>query len=140
MANALAKTLLSREVLALACGAMIGWSWVLLTGEWLSRAGTMGTVLAFMIGSLIVILISLAYAELASAMPLAGGEHHYTKRALGYTSSFIASWAVVIAYVTVCVFESAALPTALQYLFPDLGVGLLWSVAGSPVYASEPRL
>ncbi len=136
MANALAKTLLSREVLALACGAMIGWSWVLLTGEWLSRAGTMGTVLAFMIGSLIVILISLAYAELSSAMPLAGGEHHYTKRALGYTSSFIASWAVVIAYVTVCVFESAALPTALQYLFPDLGVGLLWSVAGSPVYAS----
>ena len=136
MASVLAKTLLSREVLALACGAMIGWSWVLLTGEWLSRAGTMGTVIAFMIGSSIVILISLAYAELASAMPLAGGEHHYTKRALGYTSSFIASWAVVIAYVTVCVFESAALPTALQYLFPDLGVGLLWSVAGSPVYAS----
>ncbi len=83
MASGLAKTLLSREVLALACGAMIGWSWVLLTGEWLSRAGTMGTVIAFMIGSSIVILISLAYAELASAMPLAGGEHHYTKAGTG---------------------------------------------------------
>jgi len=43
---------------------------------------------------------------------------------------------VVVAYVTVCVFESAALPTALEYLFPDLAVGLLWQVAGSPVYLS----
>lgn len=136
MANKLAKTLMNREVIALACGAMIGWSWVLLTGEWLTRAGTMGTVIAFAVGSGIVLLISLTYAELASAMPKAGGEHHYTHRALGYTASFVASWAVVIAYVTVCVFESAALPTALEYLFPDLAQGLLWHVAGSPVYAS----
>jgi amino acid permease len=86
---------------------MIGWSWVLLTGEWLARAGTLGTLVAFVIGSGIVLLISLTYAELAAAMPLTGGEHHYTKRALGYTASFVASWAVVVAYVTVCVFESA---------------------------------
>ena len=136
MTTGFSKTWLNREVLALSCGAMIGWSWVLLTGEWLARAGTLGTVIAFVIGSGIVLLISLTYAELAAAMPLTGGEHHYTKRALGYTASFVASWAVVVAYVTVCVFESAALPTALEYLFPDLAVGLLWQVAGSPVYLS----
>ena len=89
MANKLAKTLMNREVIALACGAMIGWSWVLLTGEWLTRAGTMGTVIAFAVGSGIVLLISLTYAELASAMPKAGGEHHYTHRALGYTASLL---------------------------------------------------
>ncbi len=136
MSTGFAKTLLNREVLALSCGAMIGWSWVLLTGEWLARAGTLGTMVAFVIGSGIVLLISLTYAELAAAMPLTGGEHHYTKRALGYTASFVASWAVVVAYVTVCVFESAALPTALEYLFPNLAVGLLWEVADSPVYLS----
>ena len=136
MSTGFAKTLLNREVLALSCGAMIGWSWVLLTGEWLARAGTLGTLVAFVIGSGIVLLISLTYAELAAAMPLTGGEHHYTKRALGYTASFVASWAVVVAYVTVCVFESAALPTALEYLFPNLAVGLLWEVADSPVYLS----
>ena len=36
-------------------------------------------------------------------MPKVGGEHQYTLRALGYTPSFLASWAVVTAYVTVCV-------------------------------------
>ena len=40
------KSLLSKDVIALACGAMIGWSWVLLTGEWILRAGIAGAALA----------------------------------------------------------------------------------------------
>ena len=115
---------------------MIGWSWVLLTGEWLTRAGSLGTTIAFVVGGIAVILISLTYAELAAAMPQAGGEHVYTHRALGYGASFIASWAIVLAYVNVCVFESAALPTALAYVFPDLAQGYLWSIAGSEVHIS----
>ena len=130
------KTLARREVLTLSFGAMIGWSWVLLTGEWLIRAGTLGTTIAFIIGGIAVFLISLTYAELAAAMPKAGGEHVYTQRALGYTASFVASWAIVMAYVNVCVFESAALPTALAYVFPDLAQGYLWTIAGSDVYIS----
>jgi amino acid transporter len=130
------KSIASREVIALSFGAMIGWSWVLLTGDWLIRAGTLGTAIAFIIGGVAVILISLTYAELAAAMPKVGGEHVYTYRALGYTASFITSWAIVMAYVNVCVFESAALPTALEYLFPDLKMGYLYSVQGADVYAS----
>ena len=129
-----AKTLARREVLTLSFDARIGWSWVLLTGEWLTRAGTAGTTIAFVIGGFAVILISLTYAELAASMPKAGGEHIYTHRALGYTPSFIASWAIVMAYVNVCVFESAALPTALGYIFPDLAQGYLWTIAGADVH------
>ncbi len=130
------KTVKRREVVALSFGAMIGWSWVLLSGEWLERAGVAGTAVAFIIGGIAVILVCLTYAELASAMPKVGGEHVYTYRALGYTASFITSWAIVMAYVNVCVFESAALPTALEYLFPDLRQGYLYSVQGADVYAS----
>ncbi len=130
------RTLARREVITLSFGAMIGWSWVLLTGEWLARAGSLGTVIAFVIGGTAVVFISLTYAELAAAMPKAGGEHVYTYRALGPTVSFIASWAIVMAYVSVCVFESAALPTALEYLFPDMRIGFLWKIQGADVYAS----
>jgi APA family basic amino acid/polyamine antiporter len=66
-------------------------------------------------------------------MPKAGGEHVYAHRALSYRASFIASWAIVMAYVNVCVRESAALPTALAYVFPDLARGYLWTIAGSDV-------
>ena len=80
------KILKGREVLALAFGAMIGWSWVLVTDYWLISAGTLGTVIAFSIGGIAVTLIGLTYGELASAMPRAGGEHIYTSRALGDVS------------------------------------------------------
>lgn len=132
----LVKALSRREVITLSFGAMIGWSWVLLTGDWLIRAGSLGTTIAFAVGGFAVLLISLTYAELAAAMPKAGGEHVYTFRALGFTPSFICSWAIVMAYVTVCVFESAALPTALEYLFPNLRAGYLWTVQDSDVYIS----
>ena len=36
-----------REVLTLAFGAMIGWSWVALSGGWIETAGSAGAMLAF---------------------------------------------------------------------------------------------
>ncbi len=134
--TSLARVLSRRDVLTLSFGAMIGWSWVFLTGEWLVRAGLLGTLIAFAIGGTAVIFISLTYAELASAMPRVGGEHVYTMRALGRGPSFICTWAIVMAYITVPVFESAAVPTALEYLFPDLKAVFLWQVQGADVYLS----
>ena len=51
-----ARVLRSRDVLALSFGAMIGWSWVLLTGVWLTDAGTLGTLIAFAVGGLAITL------------------------------------------------------------------------------------
>lgn len=119
-----------RELLALAFGAMIGWSWVALTGNWIDRAGSLGAMLAFVIGGIAVILVGLTYAELASAMPQAGGEHVYSHRALGPSASFICTWAILLGYVSVVAFEAVALPTVVDYLVPGFGRGYLWTIAG----------
>lgn len=123
-----------KEVLALAFGAMIGWSWVALTGNWIDSAGSIGAVLAFAIGGIAVILVGLTYAELASAMPQAGGEHVYSYRALGRTASFICTWAILLGYVSVVAFEAVALPTVVDYLVPGFSRGYLWTVAGWDVH------
>ena len=128
-----AKVLKRREVITLSFGAMIGWSWVLMTGVWLNEAGTLGTVIAFSVGGLAIALIGLTYSELASAMPRAGGEHIYTQRALGSTWSFVCTWALLFSYLNVCLFEAVALPTAVSYLLPDIRLGTLWNVLGSDV-------
>jgi APA family basic amino acid/polyamine antiporter len=125
-----------RDVLLLSFGAMIGWSWVMMSGEWVSRAGSLGAMLAFAIGGIAVVLISLTYAELASAMPQAGGEHVYSQRALGFNGSFICTWALVLAYLSVTSFEAVALPTVMSYLFPDFSQGYLWTIAGWDVTAT----
>jgi basic amino acid/polyamine antiporter, APA family len=128
-----AKVLKTPEVLTLSFGAMIGWSWVLLTGVWLSEAGTLGTLIAFSIGGLAITLIGLTYSELASAMPRAGGEHIYTHRALGERWSFVCTWALLFSYLNVCLYESVALPTAVEYLLPQIRMGTLWNILGADV-------
>jgi len=60
------KILGRRDVLALAFGAMIGWSWVVLTGTWITSAGVLGAIVAFLVGGAGVALIGLAYAELGT--------------------------------------------------------------------------
>jgi amino acid transporter len=125
-----------RDVLALAFGAIIGWSWVLLTGAWVQTAGSLGAITAFTIGGVAMVFIGLTYAELASAMPEVGGEHVYSHRALGAGASFVCTWSLILAYVTVVAFESVALSTGLAYLIPDFSSGRLWKVAGEDVYLS----
>lgn len=125
-----------RDVLALAFGAIIGWSWVLLTGQWVQTAGALGAIGAFVGGGIAMIFIGLTYAELISAMPLAGGEHVYSYRALGRGASFMCTWALILAYVTVVAFEAVALSSGLEYLLPDFSRGRLWSIAGEDVYLS----
>ena len=129
------RVLRTRDVLALSFGAMIGWSWVLFTGHWVLSAGSIGTLLAFSAGGAVILFIGLTYAELAAAMPKAGGEHVYTRVALGPAWSFVCTWALLMAYATVCVFESVALPTAIEYLFPSIRLATLWTVLGAPVSA-----
>jgi len=125
-----------KEVLTLSFGAMIGWSWVALTGGWIEKAGTLGAITAFAIGGITVIFVGFTYAELAAAMPKAGGEHVYSYRALGRNASFLCTWAILLAYASVVTFEAVALPTVVEYLIPDFSRGYLWTVAGWDVNAS----
>jgi basic amino acid/polyamine antiporter, APA family len=124
------------DVLAVAFGAMIGFGWIVLTGDFLQGAGTFGAALAFVIGGGVIALVGLTYAELVSAMPHAGGEHNYVLRAIGSRAAFVTSWALVLGYVTVVAFEAVALPQTMLYLFPDMLVGRMWTVSGYDVYAS----
>ncbi len=131
-----ARVLARREVLALSFGAMIGFSWVILTDNWILEAGVGGAVLAFALGGIAILFIGLAYSELAAAMPLVGGEHVYSYRAMGDLGSFICTWAILLGYVSVAAFESVAFPTILESLLGQNRVIYLWTVSGWDVYLS----
>nr|WP_225941919.1 amino acid permease [Sporosarcina limicola] len=124
------KVLGNKDVLALAFGAMIGWGWVVTAGFWITEAGSLGAILAFAIGGILVILVGLTYSELAAALPLAGGEMFYSYKAMGRVPSFITTWAIVLGYVSVVAFEAVALPTVFEYLIPNYSVGYLYTIAG----------
>jgi len=130
------RVLARKDVLALAFGAMIGWGWIVMTGTWILSAGSLGAVSAFLIGGVAIILVGLTYAELAAAMPQAGGEHVYSYRGLGHLASFVCTWAIVLGYMTVVSFEAVALPTVVENIIPGYSIGHLWTVAGWDVEAT----
>lgn len=132
--TSLLKVLGNWDTLALGFGAMIGFGWVVLTGNWIGSAGTLGAVLAMVAGGGIMAVVGLTYAELTAAMPKAGGEHNFLLRGMGPRWSFIGSWGIVGGYVTIVAFEAVALPRTALYLFPGLNQIPLWEVAGSQVY------
>jgi amino acid transporter len=125
-----------KDTLALSFGAMVGWSWVILSGLWIGNGGSLGAVLGFVLAAVPIMLIGLLYAELASAMPVVGGEHEYSLRALGRHGSFVCTWSIVFVYISVCAFEAVALPSVIEYWFPNYQAGFLWNIAGWDVYAS----
>ena len=130
------RVLNAGDVLVTAFGAMIGWGWVVASGGWIQSAGTLGTVIGFVIGGIMIYFVGLTYAELTTAMPKCGGEHLFSYKAFGSGGSFICTWAIILSYVGVACFEACSLPTIIQYIFPDFMQGYLYTIAGFDVYAT----
>ena len=124
------------DILVIAFGAMIGWGWVVSTGDWIGRGGVLGAVIGFAIGGIMVFFVGLTYAELTAAMPQCGGEHVFSYKAMGPVGSFICTWAIILGYISVVCFEACALPTIITYIYPGFLKGYLYTVAGFDIYAS----
>ena len=128
------KVLNTGDVLVTAFGAMIGWGWVVSSGSWIQTAGVVGTIIAFLIGGLMIYFVGMAYAELTTALPESGGAKVFTQRAFGASGSFICTWAIVLSYIGVVCFEACSLPTIIQYIFPGFMKGYLYTIEGFDIY------
>lgn len=130
------KVLRTRDVIMLAFGAMIGWGWVVSSGQWIQTGGVIGTVIGFLIGGIMIYLVGLTYAELTPAMPKSGGAMNFSYAAFGATGSYITIWALALSYIGVVCFEACSFATIMQYVVPDFLQGYLYTVAGYDVYLS----
>ncbi len=124
------------EILVMAFGAMIGWGWVVYSGEWITKGGVLGAMLGFVIGGIMIYFVGLTYAELTAAMPQSGGEHVFSYKAMGPIGSFICTWSIILGYIGVVCFETVALPTIIAYIYPDFLQGYMYTVAGFDIYLS----
>lgn len=131
----LRKAIGSFSFFALAFGSMIGVGWVTAVGSWLTGAGPLGAMIAFIAGGAIMLLVGLCYAEATPMLPLAGGEVAYAYSAFGTAKAFIVGWCLAIGYIAISGFEAISIGKVLGYMLPSLDRGLLYEFVGSPVYA-----
>ena len=76
--------------------------------------------IAFAIASITYVCTGLAYAELATAYPYAGGAQVYSMKAFNDIIGFIAGWAVMLDYTVNIALFSLASAGYLSFFFPSL--------------------
>lgn len=104
------------------------------SGQWITSGGVLGTVLGFIIGGIMIYFVGLCYAELTTAMPKCGGEHVFSYKAFGSIGAYICTWSIILSYIGVVCYEAVSFPTILQYVFPKIARGYLYSVGGFDIY------
>ncbi|HQR79878.1 MAG TPA: APC family permease [Actinomycetota bacterium] len=130
----LRKTISPAALTALGAAGVIGSSWLYLGGDFFKSFGAGGTILGFLLATLLAASVALAYAELASAMPRAGGEIVYGYVAAGRYPSFIVGWLLIGAYVGMVGFYVTATGRLLSAVWPQLESLPLYELGGGTIY------
>ena len=51
------------DILVIAFGAMIGWGWVVSSGDWIQRGGVLGAMIGFALGGVMIAVIVLGPSQ-----------------------------------------------------------------------------
>ena len=141
----LARVLGPWAAAAIVVGTMLGTGIFIVPSTMARQAGSVPLVMtAWMLGGLLALFGALSYAELAAAMPDAGGQYVYLRRAFGERTGFLFGWThavlvgpcsgatIATGLVQFAVFLSPALtaPIALRALGgASITLAQLWTVA-----------
>ena len=130
------------DVWAMSFGCMIGWGAFVMPGTtFLPAAGPAGTVLALVLGTLLMLIIGANFSFLMTHNPSTGGVYSYTKSAFGRDHAFLASWFLCLSYLTIVFLNATALFIVIRVLFgSSLQIGYHYVIAGNDIYLGEVAL
>ena len=130
------------DVWAMAFGCMVGWGAFVMPGTtFLPAAGPAGTVIALVIGTLLMLVVGMNFSFLMAHSPNTGGVYSYTKNAFGRDHAFLASWFLCLSYLTIVFLNATALFIVIRVLFGrSLQIGYHYVIAGNDIYLGEVAL
>lgn len=126
----LQKSISFKNYIGMGLGAIIGIGWLIYAGQWLQDGGPGGAMLAFAICGICLIPIGKCYAELTSAIPVAGGALAFAFKAFGSLAAFLTAWAAAFSYIAITPFETIAIGALLESMVPSLASESLYQVGG----------
>ena len=89
------------HLVGLGVGGIVGTGIYTLTGVGAGLAGP-GVILSFVIAGLVCACAALAYAEMATMMPVAGSAYTYSYVVLGELLAWVVGWTLILEYTVVC--------------------------------------
>ncbi|NKF23183.1 amino acid permease [Solimonas marina] len=89
------------HLVALGVGGIVGTGIYTLTGEAAALAGP-AAMLSFLIAGAVCACAALAYAEMATMIPVAGSAYTYSYAVIGEGWAWIVGWSLILEYTLVC--------------------------------------
>lgn len=127
------------QAVAISLGAMIGWgAFVLPSDLFLQKSSLLGTMVAFVLGTLMVQLIAQAYIRLAKTQPTQSTAILWIDCHLGKTHATLYGIGILLGYIAIISLNVSALALLMRYFLPvSWQMGYLYQVGGWSMYASE---
>ncbi|GHR41526.1 hypothetical protein JP0097_13780 [Helicobacter pylori] len=127
------NTTLSRDIsfnqlMMIALGGTIGTGLFVGTGGNIASAGPLATLLAYLIGGIIVYSIVLSLGELASVYPTTGSFGDYASRFINPSTGYMVFWMYWLSWVLTVAVEYIAIGLLMQRWFPTIPV-YVWVIA-----------
>src|SRR4051812_42056328 len=95
--HGLKKSVGATQLTAMGVGCIIGTGIFVVIGEGASVAGP-AVILSFVLAAVTCLFSALSYAELASAVPVAGSAYTYSYATMGELVAFIIGWDLILEY------------------------------------------
>ena len=113
------KSISALGAFALSVGTAIGWGSFVVTGSsFISKAGPMGSIIAFVVGMLIMLVMAFNYHYMMNKFPgNNGGLYTFVKHTLGGDHAFLASWFLIITYAAILWANVSSISLFARYVF-----------------------
>ncbi|WP_203619819.1 amino acid permease [Apilactobacillus nanyangensis] len=125
------KNLKARNLITMSLGGVIGTGIFMSTGYSIQTAGPIGTILAYVIGSILVCMVMACLGELSVHDPNTGAFHTYASKYINPGVGFITAWMYWLTWTIALGSEFIALSTIGQQYFPNIpvwGFSLIFTV------------
>lgn len=131
-AGGLARTLSHRTMLMIGLGSALGTGLFFGSGSAVAVAGP-AAVVSYAIGALLIAIIGLAMAEMATAQPVPGSFGVVTGRYLGQWAGYVSRWCYWAASVIALGGEVVAAGAYLKYWWPQAPLPLFVGLVGAAI-------
>ncbi|MDN6066484.1 MAG: amino acid permease [Staphylococcus equorum] len=123
------RAMKQRHLMLLSFGGVIGTGLFLSSGYTLQQAGPFGTVLSYLIGSILVYLVMLCLGQLAIKHPVTGGFHTYASLYIHPSVGYIVAWFYWLTWTVALGSEFTAVGILMQKWMPETPVYIFATIA-----------
>jgi S-methylmethionine transporter len=131
------RSMQTRHLVMLSLGGAIGTGLFLNSGSVIQQTGSVGAILAYLLGGLIAYLVMLCLGELAVHVPDSGAFSTYATKFINPATGYMIAWLYWLTWTATLGTEFTAAGILMQHWFPDVSVWIWCIVFGVLIFASN---